>query len=462
MSSIRPMLFVVMPFGKKTDPTGTYEVDFDRVYQIAIKPSAEAADLEVLRADEERSGGIIHVPMFERLLLAEIVIADLTLLNANVFYELGVRHCARPRTTILIYAKENQLPFDVHMIRAIPYILNNGFLTKDSAAKLKDEIDQMLKDAKLDLERTDSPLFQLISSFPGIELPHEVTESFRDRARYIDGIRNRLREARRISDKDKSVELIKEIEESLGDFNSTHSEVLVDVLLSYRDVEAFSEMISVIARFPQPISSAITIREQYAFALNRRNGPGDRQKAIDVLLEVTREHGYSPETCGLLGRVYKDSWEDAVSQGQLEKASAYLDEAIQWYLRGFESDPRDYYPGINLVTLLFIRGDEESLKELRVLIPTVSFAVARRGGIQSQDYWDVATVLEIAVLGEDWEHAKRAAVRVSILGAPSWNIKTTLRNLRLIEKARLDRGLSNQSLDEVIKLLKACVENAGS
>jgi len=51
----------------------------------------------VIRADEERGGGIIHKPMYERLLLAEIVIADLTFASANVFSELGVRHAARPR-----------------------------------------------------------------------------------------------------------------------------------------------------------------------------------------------------------------------------------------------------------------------------------------------------------------------------------------------------------------------------
>ena len=133
MTQIKPLLFVAMPFGKKADPTGSYDIDFDYVYETAIKPVAVKADLEVIRADEERSGGIIHIPMFERLLLAEIVIADLTLLNANVFYELGVRHCAKPRTTILIYAKENQLPFDVHMIRAIPYTLDKGILSDESA-----------------------------------------------------------------------------------------------------------------------------------------------------------------------------------------------------------------------------------------------------------------------------------------------------------------------------------------
>src|SRR5436305_6839514 len=116
MDAYQPLLFVVMPFGQKKDLTGKYTIDFNKIYHGAIRPAAEAANLDVIRADEERTGGIIHVPMFERLLLAELVLADLTTLNANVFYELGVRHCAKPRTTVLMFARVDQLPFDVNMI----------------------------------------------------------------------------------------------------------------------------------------------------------------------------------------------------------------------------------------------------------------------------------------------------------------------------------------------------------
>src|SRR3954454_14122819 len=114
-----------MPFGRKRDATGRMEIDFDAIYKQAIEPAAKAAGVDVIRADEERGGGIIHKPMYERLLLAEIVVADLTFANANVFYELGVRHAARPRSTILMYAQIGQLPFDVAPIRAIPYKLDD-------------------------------------------------------------------------------------------------------------------------------------------------------------------------------------------------------------------------------------------------------------------------------------------------------------------------------------------------
>ena len=86
-----PLCFVLMPFGIKTDPNGLL-IDFDSVYQQLIAPAIREAKLESLRADEEMSGGIIHKPMFERLVLCEYAVADLTTANANVFYELGVRH----------------------------------------------------------------------------------------------------------------------------------------------------------------------------------------------------------------------------------------------------------------------------------------------------------------------------------------------------------------------------------
>ena len=87
MSSDSPLCFVLMPFGPKADPSGGPRINFDPIYQQAIKPAIESAGMEPLRADEERTGGIIHKPMFERLLLCDFAVADLTTGNPNVFYE---------------------------------------------------------------------------------------------------------------------------------------------------------------------------------------------------------------------------------------------------------------------------------------------------------------------------------------------------------------------------------------
>ena len=67
----KPLCFVLMPFGQKPTSSGKI-IDFDAVYHDLIAPAISAADLEPLRADEEMAGGIIHKPMYERLILVRI------------------------------------------------------------------------------------------------------------------------------------------------------------------------------------------------------------------------------------------------------------------------------------------------------------------------------------------------------------------------------------------------------
>ncbi|QOG11282.1 hypothetical protein [Arcobacter sp. FWKO B] len=112
--------FILMPFGTKKDENGN-TIDFDKIYNEFIKPSIIDAGLEPIRADEEQIGGIIHKAMYERLMLCEYAVADLSLLNANVFYELGVRHAIRPYSTVTLFENGSRLPFDVNFLRSIPY-----------------------------------------------------------------------------------------------------------------------------------------------------------------------------------------------------------------------------------------------------------------------------------------------------------------------------------------------------
>src|ERR1700761_8176181 len=119
----KQVCFVLMPFGVKMDVAGR-AINFDHVYEQIFKPAVVAADLLPVRADEEQAQGFIHKLMYERLLLSEYAIADLTILNANVYYELGVRHAAKPATTVMTMAGQSGLPFDVAGLRVLPYSLD--------------------------------------------------------------------------------------------------------------------------------------------------------------------------------------------------------------------------------------------------------------------------------------------------------------------------------------------------
>ena len=82
--SIKPHAFVAMPFGTKPGPDGA-PVDFNRVYEELIRPALDDAGLFAFRADEEMRGGDIRVDMFQELLIADLVVVDLTIDNPNVW-----------------------------------------------------------------------------------------------------------------------------------------------------------------------------------------------------------------------------------------------------------------------------------------------------------------------------------------------------------------------------------------
>src|ERR1700753_3696004 len=108
----KPVCFVLMPFGVKMDAAGR-SINFDMVYEQIFKPAVIASGLMPVRADEEQVQGFIHKLMYEPLLLSEYAIADLTILNANVYHELGVRHAAKPSTTIMTMRGQTGVARDV-------------------------------------------------------------------------------------------------------------------------------------------------------------------------------------------------------------------------------------------------------------------------------------------------------------------------------------------------------------
>ena len=109
--------FVVMGFGKKTDFESGRTLDLDKSYHNVIKPAVKAAGLDCVRADEIVHAGVIDLPMYEQLLRADVVIADLSTNNKNAFYELGVRHALRPNTTLVISEDGiKTFPFDVNHV----------------------------------------------------------------------------------------------------------------------------------------------------------------------------------------------------------------------------------------------------------------------------------------------------------------------------------------------------------
>ena len=164
------------------------------------------------------------------------------------------------------------------------------------------------------------------------------------------------------------------------------------------------------------------------------------------------KHESDPETLGIKGRIHKDIYKEA-AQAKKIAAIAALDDAIIAYTKGFEADPRDYYPGVNAINLLIQKGDAQALKEVERLLPLVSFAVARHGGASSSDYWDLATVLELACVGEDWATANRILPKAILAATDSFKTATTIGNLRLLKQAREREARDLTELDGILNEL---------
>ncbi len=432
-----PLCFILMPFGHKPTSDGRM-VDFDAVYQQLIKPAVEAAGLEPLRADEEQVGGLIHKPMFERLVLCEYAVADLTTANANVFYELGVRHAVLPRATLAIFAKDwGQLPFDVNGLRAQPYHLE----ADGRPCAVAEDVARLSASLRAAREpSTDSPVFQLLNGFPDIQ--RLKTDVFRERVRYAESVKGQLAAARRQGEA-----ALLAIEQSLGALGDADAAVVVDLFLSYRAVKAWGRMVDLQARMAEPLARTVMIREQLGFALNRL---GEGEAAERVLTDLIAERGASSESCGLLGRVYKDRWQAALKAGESALARGLLKKAIAAYLQGFEADWRDAYPGINAVTLMELADDPRR----RSLLPVVRYAVERRMANGQPDYWDYATALELAVLALDQDAAEGALADALAHVREPWEPETTANNLALIAAARRARQAQAAWADDIQQALE--------
>src|SRR5215208_515889 len=139
--------FVVMGFGKKTDFETGRTLDLDKSYRNIIKPAVIDAGLECARADEIPHSGVIDVPMYERLLMADVVVADLSTSNKNAFYELGVRHALRPHTTIVICEDGAKTPaFDISHIVIRQYHHMGEDIGFDEAMRFRAELTKAIAD----------------------------------------------------------------------------------------------------------------------------------------------------------------------------------------------------------------------------------------------------------------------------------------------------------------------------
>ncbi len=423
-------IFAIMPFGTQASyKNKKVKIDFDSIYYKAIKPACEEVGLKVIRADEEITGGIIHSLMFERLVCANIAIVDVSNQNANVCYELGFRHCARESHTIIIFDQDSKLPFDFAFERAIPYKLNKGVISNENAEALKDKLKQRLNDIKISKNIKDSPAFELIDNFPVTKLDEKKLKIYAKKQLFYEEMKDKLSNCSDTQEIETCIEKIKKSDLSL----KILAYYIVEKL---KEMKAWSKIIDFLSNeTKEDINNSVYYMQQLSIAYNKRGGSDDKQKAINILAKLLQEYGESSETYSLLGSIYKTMYKD---ESNNITRQYYLDLSIANYQKGFDSDITDYYPGINLATLLFekyfLTSNKNLLIDMQDVLAVVKYDLKI---LNTCDYWHFATLFEASVLLKNYSELDKIINDLCMLNIqnkiPDWKKETTLKNLLVIK-----------------------------
>ena len=163
---VKPLCFMIMPYGKRATQAeagrGVPEIDFNALWDRAFAPTILALGYEPVRADQD-TGALIITEMIERIYFADLVLADMTIPNGNVYYEVGVRQAAKRDGCVLLAAEWSKRLFDVAQMRTVNYPLTDGAVGDVAAAAIIAAIKGPIET----LARGQSPVHAAIRGYPG-------------------------------------------------------------------------------------------------------------------------------------------------------------------------------------------------------------------------------------------------------------------------------------------------------
>jgi tetratricopeptide (TPR) repeat protein len=437
---MQPHVFVVMPFGLKdvqsaTPPTdntpakAAVNVNFDEVYDLLIKPALIKATCFPFRADKEPGAGDIRTDMYFELVTADVVLADISILNPNVFYELGIRHGVAPRGVLMIHGGWTRRPFDIAPDRTFDYE-GKLFLPKKEDrddvwhTRLKTEIEILATALRgaldVDEQTIGSPVYK---ELVGLK-PADWSGIKTARANYFGKV---------FVDWQSRVEIAK-LNGWPGDILTLaddaptrfHTSKLLGeaafALISMNRFEAAKPVLDELVKLEPSNHKAQT---QLGLVLGRL---GQTQEAKVHMTRLAEQYAQDPEAHGILGRIYKDlwrlEWKDCKTveerQQQAVLTSSYIASSIGSYYTAARKH-FDYYNGINVVSCMKLvehlksaTGEEPvdpKINGLQDLISVARFAAQNTldtATKESQDgIWAAATLGELELVAGDAAKARR-------------------------------------------------------
>jgi tetratricopeptide (TPR) repeat protein len=315
MPETQKTCFVIIGYGPKMDYATGRELDLDKTFDYIIKPAFEELGFLVYRSSDLTHSGVIDIPMYNSILKSDFVLADLSTLNANVLYELGIRHAVRKNTTIIISEKELSYPFDLNHILIEPYEHLGKAIDYAEVLRFKKQLQDKVK-ALVDNPQVDSPLYTL---FPDLEVPTFTEEE-------IDDIKENIKEDGSLSDFMSAAEDAK----NKKDYATAVQYLEKALALKQDNVLVTQRLALVTYKSETPTKHA---------ALNR---------ALAYLEDLNPLMSIDLETLGLSGAIHKRLFE-------IENNPEHLRKSIWFYEKGFYIGS-SYYNGINLAFLFNVNA----------------------------------------------------------------------------------------------------------
>lgn len=434
--------FVIQGFGEKTDFETGRKLNLDNSYAV-IKEAVVAAGLQCIRADEVQHSGIIDTPMYQMILDADLVIADLSTSNPNALYELGVRHAVRPHATIIVAEERFTISFDINhnLIRKYKHLGED--IGNAEAKRFKTSLTQAINAILQEPVSTDSPLYTYIPDLQKPVLKKTQSVAPQTGTLHVCSFSPLIRR-----DQVDGEIPVKSISELLRLFRHEKA------------ASRWPNAIGFLNEIEELKPDDVYIKQQLALATYKSN-PKD-QKTLEnaklILLKLDPENTHDAETLGLWGSIHKRLWQ--VNPNNKE----FLDQAIGAYKRGF-SNSKDYYNGINYAYLLNARVVDsdpapaiadwveaerirravieicnEQLKEVETRLTSSDQPVSSD---QEKKYWILATLWEACIGIGDHNNANTWESNARNCASEQWMLSTTESQIADLKKLLSDSPLKH-------------------
>jgi hypothetical protein len=414
---------MIMPYGTKPSmrPAGTAgpdQIDFNRLWAAAFEPAIRAMGYDPVRADQDLGAAIIK-EMIERLAISDLVIADVTTPNGNVYYEVGVRHAAKESHCVMIAADWTTPLFDVGQMRQLRYPLPEESIDEGQAAAIR----TVLIEGVPRLAQGRSPVYEFLPGYPQTD-PLRAG-AFRRTLEELSAFQAEVLAARALP-ADARRQKALALRDRFAGGAPVQGVVALELLYLLRDCTDWQTTLAFIDGLPDEWQQQGLMKEQRALALSKSGNHHDAIGALRSLIEVS---GESSERRGLLGGRYKKL--AAMETDERLKAD-YLDQAIREYEAGMLLDLNDYFPSSNLPRLYRLRNDDGDDEKARAAAAVTALACERARGKGGKDPWLKPTLLAAAFDAGDVAKAKALAKDVRRDGPAAWQLETTLADCRRV------------------------------